>query len=48
MWLKVNNEFRQNSNTANMIFDVPTIVSYVSEYGLNRYAVGDIATVVWT
>jgi len=32
MWLKVNNEFRQNSNTAKMIFDVPTIVSYVSEF----------------
>jgi 2-keto-4-pentenoate hydratase/2-oxohepta-3-ene-1,7-dioic acid hydratase in catechol pathway len=32
MWLKVNNEFRQNSNTTKMIFDVPTIVSYVSEF----------------
>jgi 2,4-didehydro-3-deoxy-L-rhamnonate hydrolase len=32
MWLKVNDEFRQNSNTAEMIFDVPTIVSYVSEF----------------
>jgi 2-keto-4-pentenoate hydratase/2-oxohepta-3-ene-1,7-dioic acid hydratase in catechol pathway len=32
MWLKVNKEFRQNSNTAKMIFDVPTIVSYVSEF----------------
>jgi len=32
MWLKVNNDFRQNSNTANMIFDVPTIVGYVSEF----------------
>jgi 2-keto-4-pentenoate hydratase/2-oxohepta-3-ene-1,7-dioic acid hydratase in catechol pathway len=32
MWLKVNNEFRQNSNTAKMIFDLPTIVSYVSEF----------------
>jgi 2,4-didehydro-3-deoxy-L-rhamnonate hydrolase len=32
MWLKVNNEFRQNSNTAKMIFDVPTVVSYVSEF----------------
>jgi len=32
MWLKVNDEFRQNSNTAKMIFDVPTIVSYVSEF----------------
>ncbi len=32
MWLKVNNEFRQNSNTARMIFDVPTVVSYLSEF----------------
>lgn len=32
MWLKVNNEFRQNSNTAKMIFDIPTVVSYVSEF----------------
>src|SRR6267143_3571049 len=32
MWLTVNGEFRQNSNTANMIFEVPTIVSYVSEF----------------
>jgi 2-keto-4-pentenoate hydratase/2-oxohepta-3-ene-1,7-dioic acid hydratase in catechol pathway len=32
MWLKVNNEFRQNSNTSKMIFDVPTIVSYVSAF----------------
>ena len=32
MWLKVNNEFRQNSNTTKMIFNVPTLVSYVSEF----------------
>jgi len=32
MWLKVNGEFRQKSTTANMIFDVPTLVSYVSEF----------------
>ncbi|MFK7847765.1 MAG: fumarylacetoacetate hydrolase family protein [Rhodothermales bacterium] len=32
MWLKVNGEFKQQGNTANMIFDVPTIVSYVSEF----------------
>jgi 2-keto-4-pentenoate hydratase/2-oxohepta-3-ene-1,7-dioic acid hydratase in catechol pathway len=32
MWLKVNEEFRQNSNTAKMIFDVPTVVSYLSEF----------------
>jgi 2-keto-4-pentenoate hydratase/2-oxohepta-3-ene-1,7-dioic acid hydratase in catechol pathway len=32
MWLKVNDEFRQNSNTAKMIFDVPAIVGYVSQF----------------
>ena len=32
MWLKVNGELRQNSSTANMIFDVGTLVSYVSEF----------------
>ncbi|HZE28320.1 MAG TPA: fumarylacetoacetate hydrolase family protein [Terriglobales bacterium] len=32
MWLKVNGELRQNSSTANMIFDVPTLVAYVSEF----------------
>ena len=32
MWLKVNGEFKQQGNTANMIFDVPTIVSYVSQF----------------
>jgi 2-keto-4-pentenoate hydratase/2-oxohepta-3-ene-1,7-dioic acid hydratase in catechol pathway len=32
MWLKVNGEVRQNSSTANMIFDVATLVSYVSEF----------------
>ena len=32
MWLKVNGEFRQKSTTANMIFDVPTLVSYLSEF----------------
>jgi 2,4-diketo-3-deoxy-L-fuconate hydrolase len=32
MWLKVNGEFRQNSSTANMIFGVPTLVSYVSQF----------------
>jgi 2-keto-4-pentenoate hydratase/2-oxohepta-3-ene-1,7-dioic acid hydratase in catechol pathway len=31
MWLTVNGEFRQRSSTAEMIFDVPTLVSYVSE-----------------
>ena len=32
MWLKVNGEFRQRSSTANMIFDVPTLVSYISQF----------------
>jgi 2,4-didehydro-3-deoxy-L-rhamnonate hydrolase len=32
MWLKVNGELRQNSSTANMIFDVATLVSYVTEF----------------
>jgi 2,4-didehydro-3-deoxy-L-rhamnonate hydrolase len=32
MWLTVNGELRQEGTTANMIFDVPTLVSYVSEF----------------
>ena len=32
MWLSVNGAVRQQSSTANMIFDVPTLVSYVSEF----------------
>lgn len=32
MWLKVNGEFRQQGTTANMIFDVPTLVSYISQF----------------
>ena len=32
MWLKVNGKIRQNSSTSNMIFDVDTIVSYVSQF----------------
>jgi 2,4-diketo-3-deoxy-L-fuconate hydrolase len=32
MWLKVNGESRQRGNTENMIFDVPTLVSYLSEF----------------
>jgi 2-keto-4-pentenoate hydratase/2-oxohepta-3-ene-1,7-dioic acid hydratase in catechol pathway len=32
MWLSVNGELRQNGTTANMIFDVPTLVSYVSQF----------------
>src|SRR5271169_2403074 len=32
MWLKVNGVMRQNSSTSNMIFDVATLVSYVSQF----------------
>lgn len=32
MWLKVNGDSRQRGSTANMIFDVPTLVAYVSEF----------------
>jgi 2,4-didehydro-3-deoxy-L-rhamnonate hydrolase len=32
MWLKVNGQMRQNSTTAQMVFDVPTLVSYLSEF----------------
>jgi 2,4-didehydro-3-deoxy-L-rhamnonate hydrolase len=32
MWLKVNGELRQSESTSDMIFDVPTLVSYLSEF----------------
>lgn len=32
LWLKVNGQNRQNSTTRNMIFDVPTLVAYVSQF----------------
>jgi 2-keto-4-pentenoate hydratase/2-oxohepta-3-ene-1,7-dioic acid hydratase in catechol pathway len=32
MWLTVNGEPRQRSTTANMIFDVPTLVAYLSQF----------------
>jgi 2,4-diketo-3-deoxy-L-fuconate hydrolase len=32
MWLKTNAIFRQRSSTSEMIFDVPTLVSYVSQF----------------
>jgi 2,4-didehydro-3-deoxy-L-rhamnonate hydrolase len=32
MWLKVNGVYRQRSSTSEMIFDVPTLVSYVSQF----------------
>jgi len=32
MWLKVDGTYRQRSSTSEMIFDVPTLVSYVSQF----------------
>ena len=32
IWLEVNGELLQNSNTGDLIFDIPTLVSYVSNY----------------
>ena len=32
LWLSVNGEQLQNSNTDDMIFDVPTLVSYISQF----------------
>lgn len=32
MWLKVNGEMKQDGTTANLIFDIPTVVSYLSEF----------------
>jgi 2,4-diketo-3-deoxy-L-fuconate hydrolase len=32
MWLKVNGQFRQNGTSATMVFDVPTLVSYLSQF----------------
>ena len=32
LWLKLNGKMMQNSNTSDMIFDVPTVVSYLSEF----------------
>ena len=32
IWLKVNGEIRQKSNTTHMIFDVPTLVTYISQF----------------
>lgn len=32
MWLTVNGEQRQKSNTSNMVFGVPALVSYVSQF----------------
>jgi 2-keto-4-pentenoate hydratase/2-oxohepta-3-ene-1,7-dioic acid hydratase in catechol pathway len=32
MWLTVNGDMRQESSSANMIFKVPSLVSYVSQF----------------
>lgn len=32
LWLRVNGELRQDGNTRDLIFDVPTLVSYISEF----------------
>jgi len=32
LWLRVNGEMRQKSTTENMLFDVPTLVSYISNF----------------
>ena len=32
LWLKVNDELLQNSNTSDLIFDIPHVVSYISQY----------------
>ncbi len=32
MWLSVNGDVLQHGSTANMIFDIPTLVSYVSQF----------------
>jgi 2-keto-4-pentenoate hydratase/2-oxohepta-3-ene-1,7-dioic acid hydratase in catechol pathway len=32
LWLKVNGEMKQNGNTSNLIFKVPFLVSYLSQF----------------
>jgi len=32
LWLKVNGEMMQDSNTSDLVFDIPTLVSYISQY----------------
>ena len=32
LWLTVNGELKQNSNTSYFVFDIPTLVSYISEF----------------
>lgn len=42
MWLTVNGETKQDGSTSTMVFDVPTIVSYLSQF--MTLAPGDIVT----
>ncbi|MFD2202911.1 fumarylacetoacetate hydrolase family protein [Shivajiella indica] len=32
LWLKVNGQMMQDSNTSDLVFDIPTLVSYISQY----------------
>ena len=32
LWLKVNGVMMQDSNTSDLVFDIPTLVSYISQY----------------
>lgn len=32
LWLTVNGELKQDGNTKNLIFDIPTVVSYISQF----------------
>jgi 2-keto-4-pentenoate hydratase/2-oxohepta-3-ene-1,7-dioic acid hydratase in catechol pathway len=32
LWLKVNGKTMQDSNTSDLVFDIPTLVSYISQY----------------
>lgn len=42
MWLTVNGESKQDGSTSTMVFDIPTIVSYLSQF--MTLAPGDIVT----
>jgi 2,4-diketo-3-deoxy-L-fuconate hydrolase len=32
LWLSINGEMLQDSNTSDLVFDIPTLVSYISQY----------------
>ncbi|EKB50662.1 fumarylacetoacetate hydrolase family protein [Cecembia lonarensis] len=32
LWLKINGQMMQDSNTSDLVFDIPTLVSYISQY----------------